>query len=201
MTRGKLVSLHALLTVDNAQSHVTAFRPISEAARSWSDDNTTCINVRNTSVSESQHYEMLAQVLTVRLVQTQNHGNLRPADGAPARLLFQLGDARRTEALMPTRHKRKSCITLRDETHFAHILRRRCTDRTYWLKLIAAVDILVVVVVTVRGIGSGCRNCVRTNTVTYSAQELHACIGAAGQWTDICNTRCSILSRFSHFQV
>ena len=27
------------LTVDNAQSHVTAFRPISEAARSWSDDN------------------------------------------------------------------------------------------------------------------------------------------------------------------
>jgi len=29
-----------LLTVDNAQSHVTAFRPISEAARSWSDDNT-----------------------------------------------------------------------------------------------------------------------------------------------------------------
>jgi len=39
MTRGKLVSLYALLTVDNAQSHVTAFRPISEAARSWSDDN------------------------------------------------------------------------------------------------------------------------------------------------------------------
>jgi len=27
------------MTVDNAQSHVTAFRPISEAARSWSDDN------------------------------------------------------------------------------------------------------------------------------------------------------------------
>ena len=33
------MSLYALLTVDNAQSHVTAFRPISEAARSWSDDN------------------------------------------------------------------------------------------------------------------------------------------------------------------
>ena len=31
-----------LLTVDNAQSHVTAFRPISEAARSWSDDNRQC---------------------------------------------------------------------------------------------------------------------------------------------------------------
>jgi len=31
-----------LLTVDNAQSHVTAFRPISEAARSWSDDNDFC---------------------------------------------------------------------------------------------------------------------------------------------------------------
>ena len=29
---------YALLTVDNAQSHVTAFQPISEAARSWSDD-------------------------------------------------------------------------------------------------------------------------------------------------------------------
>jgi len=29
-------------TVDNAQSHVTAFRPISEAARSWSDDNFSC---------------------------------------------------------------------------------------------------------------------------------------------------------------
>ena len=42
MTRGKLVSLYALLTVDNAQSHVTAFRPISEAARSWSDDNVEC---------------------------------------------------------------------------------------------------------------------------------------------------------------
>ena len=27
------------LRLDNAQSHVTAFRPISEAARSWSDDN------------------------------------------------------------------------------------------------------------------------------------------------------------------
>ena len=26
------------LTVENAQSHVTAFQPISEAARSWSDD-------------------------------------------------------------------------------------------------------------------------------------------------------------------
>jgi len=36
------VSLYVLLTVDNAQSHVTAFRPISEAARSWSDDNVSC---------------------------------------------------------------------------------------------------------------------------------------------------------------
>jgi len=27
---------------DNAQSHVTAFRPISESARSWSDDNALC---------------------------------------------------------------------------------------------------------------------------------------------------------------
>jgi len=30
------------LTVENAQSHVTAFQPISEAARSWSDDNSLC---------------------------------------------------------------------------------------------------------------------------------------------------------------
>jgi len=30
------------LTVENAQSHVTAFQPISEAARSWSDDNIIC---------------------------------------------------------------------------------------------------------------------------------------------------------------
>ena len=83
-------------------------------------DSTTCVNVRKTLVNESQHHEMLVQVITVRLVQTQNHGNLRPADGAPARLLFQLGDARRTESLMPTGHKRKSCITLLDETNFAH---------------------------------------------------------------------------------
>ena len=42
MSRGKLVSLYTLLTVDNAQSHVTAFRPISEAACSRSDDNISC---------------------------------------------------------------------------------------------------------------------------------------------------------------
>ena len=29
---------------------------------------------------------------------------------------------------------------------------------------------------------------------------VYSCI-PAGQWTDICNTRCSILSRFSHFHV
>ena len=87
------------------------------------------VNVRKTLVTESQHHEMIVQVITVRLVQTQNHGNLRPTDGAPAHLLFQLGNARRTESLMPTRHKRKSCITLLDETHFTHILRRRCTAR------------------------------------------------------------------------
>jgi len=29
-------------SVDNAEVHVTAFRPISEAARSWSDDNKYC---------------------------------------------------------------------------------------------------------------------------------------------------------------
>ena len=30
--------------------------------------------------------------------------------------------------------------------------------------------------------------------------SVDSCI-PAGQWTDICNTRCSILSRFSHFHV
>jgi len=41
--RGKFAyKMAAFLTVDNAQSHVTAFRPISEAARSWSDDNENC---------------------------------------------------------------------------------------------------------------------------------------------------------------
>ena len=105
---------------------------------------------------------MIVQVITVRLVQTQNHGNLRPADGALARLLFQLGEARRTESLMPTRHKRKSCITLLDETHFAHILR---SQEHSW----------------------------RRNLVLFLVDI------PARQWTDICNTRCSILSRFSHF--
>jgi len=109
---------------------------------------------------------MIVQVITVRLVQTQNHGNLRPADGSPARLLFQLGDARRTESLMPTRYKRKSCITLLDETHFAHILR---SQEHSW----------------------------RRNLVLFLVDS---CIPAR-QWTDICNTRCSILSRFSHFHV
>jgi len=46
-------------------------------------DSTTCVNVRKTLVTESQHHEMIVQVITVRLIQTQNHGNLRPADGAP----------------------------------------------------------------------------------------------------------------------
>ena len=109
---------------------------------------------------------MIVQGITVRLVQTQNHGNLRPADGAPARLLFQLGDARRTESLMPTRHKRKSRITLLDETHFAHILR---SQEHSW----------------------------RRNLVLFLVDS---CIPAR-QWTDICNMRCSILSRFSHFHV
>jgi len=36
------------LTVENAQSHVTAFQPISEAARSWSDDNVLCTVGLNT---------------------------------------------------------------------------------------------------------------------------------------------------------
>jgi len=47
----------------------------------------------------------------------------------------------------------------------------KCEKMSQRLKLIAAVDILVVVVVSVRDIGSGCRNCVGTNTMTYSAQN------------------------------
>ena len=107
---------------------------------------------------------MVVQVITVRLVQRQNHGNLRPADGAPARLLFQLGDARRTESLMPTRHKRKSCIARRD------------TLRTY-------------------------QAFTRTQLAAKSGALLIDLCIPARQWTDICNTRCSILSRFSHFHV
>ena len=46
-----------LLTFDNAQSHVTAFRPISAAARSWSDDNiifvTVIITINNKNCSLS----------------------------------------------------------------------------------------------------------------------------------------------------
>ena len=67
---------------------------------------------------------------------------------------------------MPTRHKRKSCITLLDETNFAHILR---SQEHSW----------------------------RRNLVLFLVDS---CIPAR-QWTDICNTRCSILSRFSHFYV
>ena len=36
------VSLTTVRHLLNAQSHVTAFRPISEVARSWSDDNIKC---------------------------------------------------------------------------------------------------------------------------------------------------------------
>jgi len=37
MNVGRLIVVNRP-SFDNAQSHVTAFRPISEAARSWSDD-------------------------------------------------------------------------------------------------------------------------------------------------------------------
>jgi len=49
-----------LLTADNAQSHVTAFRPISEAARSWSDDN------RKMSINQSIN-EILNQSISCYL--------------------------------------------------------------------------------------------------------------------------------------
>ena len=64
---------------------------------------------------------MIVQVITVRLVKMQNHGNLRPADGAPARLLFQLGDARRTESLMPlgTNASRASRCSMRHTSHIS----------------------------------------------------------------------------------
>ena len=47
----KFFNCHQIVTVnrlsfDNAQSHVTAFRPVSEAARSWSDDNEILMNSR-----------------------------------------------------------------------------------------------------------------------------------------------------------
>ena len=85
-------------------------------------DSTTCVNVRKTLVTESQHHEMIVQVITVRLLQTQNHGNLRPVDGAPT------------------------------------------VGGEIWCFFV------------------------------------DSCIPVR-QWADICNTRCSILSRFSHFHV
>ena len=66
MSRGKLVTFYALLTVDNAQSHVTAFRPISEAGRSWSDDN-TFLRPLYRSACVRQH----VQLTTVRFFSAQ----------------------------------------------------------------------------------------------------------------------------------
>ena len=43
-----------LLTVDNAQNHVTAFRPISEAARSWSDDKFAVLMDETTDVAHKE---------------------------------------------------------------------------------------------------------------------------------------------------
>ena len=37
-------------------------------------DSTTCVNARQTLVTESQHHEMIVQVVTVRLVKTQKSG-------------------------------------------------------------------------------------------------------------------------------
>ena len=39
-------------------------------------DSTTCVNARQTLVTESQHHEMIVQVITVRLVKTQKSGAL-----------------------------------------------------------------------------------------------------------------------------
>ena len=42
------------MTADNAQSHVTAFQPISEAARSWLDDNLTFTQIFHSTFRGSQ---------------------------------------------------------------------------------------------------------------------------------------------------
>jgi len=60
---------------------------------------------------------MIVQVITVRLVQTQNHGNLRPADGAPARLLFQVGDAQKRWCPHGTNASRASRCSMRHTSH------------------------------------------------------------------------------------
>ena len=51
-------------SVDNAEVHVTAFRPISEAARSWSDNNMTCRWVKRAT---TENYERT--VVNFQLVQ------------------------------------------------------------------------------------------------------------------------------------
>ena len=45
------------LTVENAQSHVTAFRPISEAARSWSDDNAEMISLTHHMLTKTKVHQ------------------------------------------------------------------------------------------------------------------------------------------------
>ena len=57
-----------MLAVDNAQSHVTAFRPISEAARSWSDDNNICLDCWSTySTIGSKKWQSLTSLPSRRL--------------------------------------------------------------------------------------------------------------------------------------
>jgi len=59
------VTFYSLLTVDNAQSHVTAFRPISEAARSWSDDK---VKLLLDSEADVMHREIRVPHLCMQLL-------------------------------------------------------------------------------------------------------------------------------------
>ena len=73
---------------DNAQSHVTAFRPISEAARSWSDDNVACRTVSYAS----------AKSMAIRRTRTRMSVHLSDGTVRISLLIRVESDAGHTEA-------------------------------------------------------------------------------------------------------
>ena len=104
---------------------------------------------------------MIVQVITVRLVQTQNHGNLRWGTRAPV-----VPTGRRTTHRIADAHTA--------QTQVVHHVARWDTSHI------------------------SCDGGALTGNLVLFLVD--SCIPAR-QWTDICNMRCSILSRFSHFHV
>jgi len=65
----------------------------------------------------------LNRTCNVLLVKTQNQIDAAAAHGASALLLY-LRDARRTEALVPARHKRMLGVTWLNKANFTHLYLR-----------------------------------------------------------------------------